>query len=232
MTARALRTRRASEAAPASKPPAGATAEAILEAALRVFARDGFDGASLQEIARTSAIGHPLIHYHFGSKEKLWRAAVDHALGELSRNMIVLEQASAGLDPLDALKLLCRGFAHFTARHPAHALIILNEVRTGGPRFDWLVEEHLRPLHARLDRAIEAAVRSGRIRPVPPAHLASIAVGATVHFFGAAPLVSRLYGLDVYDAEAIEAHTSWVLDILMHGLALDPGAGPAPRTGA
>ena len=145
----------------------GPTPNAILDAALRIFARDGYDGASIPAIAKAASIGHPLVHYHFGSKDNLWRAAVDYAFGDLSRSMAVLEEAAGGLEPVEALKMLCRGFAQFTARHPLHMLIILNELRAGGERFEWLVERYLRPLHARLDRVIDAAVATGRIRPVP-----------------------------------------------------------------
>jgi len=210
-------------------PAAGTTPSAILEAALRIFARDGFDGASIPEIARAASIGHPLVHYHFGSKENLWRAAVDYAFGDLGRSLIVLEEASAGLEPVDALRLLCRGFAGFTARHPLHTMILLNEVRSGGDRLDWIVERHLAPQHARLDRVIEAAVAAGQIRPIPAVHLSSIAVGAIAHFFGASPLIARLYDVDVHDADVIEAHISWVLEVLMHGLATAP-AGSATGT--
>ena len=38
------------------------------------------------------------------------------------------------------------------------------------------------------------------LRPIPTVHLSSIAIGAVTHFFAAAPLVDRLYGVDVHDA--------------------------------
>jgi len=207
-------------------PAAGSTANSILEAALKIFARDGFDGASMPAIAKAASIGHPLIHYHFGSKDKLWKAAVEYAFGALGRDIAAVEEATAGLTPIDTLRLLGRGFARFCARHPQHTLIILNEVRSGGERFDWLVERYLRPLHARLDRVVEAAVAAGHIRPVPVAHLASIFVGATAHFFGAAPLMARLYDVDVQNEDVIEAQTHWVLEVLLHGLVVE---SPTPQ---
>lgn len=208
----------------------GRTPNAILEAALGVFAREGFDGASIPAIAKAADIGHPLVHYHFGSKENLWRTAVDYAFGDLAQSIAVLEAAAISLEPVDALKLLCRGFAQFTARHPLHTLIIFNELRTGGDRFDWLIERYLRPLHARLDAVIAAAVATGRIRPVPAAHLSSIVIGAAAHFFGAAPLIARLYDIDVQDPEVIEAHATWAVEILMNGLAVVPeAASPSMR---
>ncbi|MFN2425449.1 MAG: TetR family transcriptional regulator [Candidatus Binatia bacterium] len=222
---------RAVEAPVRSTTGNGATAQAILKAALDLFARDGFDGASIPSIAKAASIGHPLVHYHFGSKENLWRAAVDHAFDDLQRSMDRLEESAAELAPVDALQKLLREFAGFTARHPAHTFIILNELRSGGARFDWLVERHLGPLHSRLDRFIDAAIATGSIRPVPAAHLSSIAIGATVHFFGAAPLLSRLYNVATHDPDVIEAHSRWVLEILMKGLAVAPGEAAAQLPG-
>ena len=223
------RTREDAHSPRRTSPAAGTTPNAILEAALKIFARDGFDGASMPAIAKAASIGHPLIHYHFGSKVNLWRAAVDYAFGELAASIAGAEQAAAGLEPIDALQLLCRSFAQFTARHPLHIMLLLNEVRVGGERFDWLVERYLRPQHARVDRVIDAAVAAGQIKPIPAAHIASIVVGATTHFFGAAPLVSRLYDVDVRDDSVVEAHTQWVIEVLLRGLAIDPAVPATER---
>jgi AcrR family transcriptional regulator len=50
------------------------TKRRILAAAERLFARDGFDGVSLREIASEAHAHLALIHYHFGSKMDLYRA--------------------------------------------------------------------------------------------------------------------------------------------------------------
>jgi len=47
---------------------------AILDAAERVFALHGFDGASMRQIATGAGVAQALLHYHFGSKEKLFEA--------------------------------------------------------------------------------------------------------------------------------------------------------------
>ncbi len=48
--------------------------EAILDAAEIVFANDGFNGASMREIAQRADVAQALIHYHFDTKEKLFEA--------------------------------------------------------------------------------------------------------------------------------------------------------------
>ena len=49
-----------------------ATRAAILDAAERVFANHGFDGATVRCIAEAAAVNQGLIHYHFDSKERLY----------------------------------------------------------------------------------------------------------------------------------------------------------------
>jgi AcrR family transcriptional regulator len=51
--------------------------EAILDAAVTLFARLGFEGASFSEITDLCGAKRPLILYHYGTKEDLWRLAVE-----------------------------------------------------------------------------------------------------------------------------------------------------------
>jgi AcrR family transcriptional regulator len=48
--------------------------EAILDAAERVFARYGYDGATMRQIAAESGTAQALLHYHFKSKDNLYDA--------------------------------------------------------------------------------------------------------------------------------------------------------------
>jgi len=48
----------------------------ILQAAEKLFAEDGFDGASIRHIARDANVNIAMISYYFGSKEKLLEALI------------------------------------------------------------------------------------------------------------------------------------------------------------
>lgn len=50
--------------------------DAILDAALAAFAKNGFDGTGLREIAKEAGVAQPTINYHFKTKEKLFEAIV------------------------------------------------------------------------------------------------------------------------------------------------------------
>ncbi|GAB5486977.1 MAG: hypothetical protein Pars2KO_05470 [Parasphingorhabdus sp.] len=59
------------------------TREQLLRAAIRAFAREGFRGASVRNIANSAGVNFPLVTYHFGSKEKLWLAVAKRTLTEI-----------------------------------------------------------------------------------------------------------------------------------------------------
>jgi len=54
--------------------------ETILAAATRVFAVDGFDGATSERIAEVSGVGRPTVYQMFGSKNEVFVAALERAL--------------------------------------------------------------------------------------------------------------------------------------------------------
>src|ERR1044071_7763492 len=56
-----------------------ATRQRLLEAALEVFARDGFRGATIERICRRACANIAAAHYHSGDKQKLSAGVFTHA---------------------------------------------------------------------------------------------------------------------------------------------------------
>ncbi len=55
----------------------------ILQAAEKLFAEEGFDGASIRSIAREAGVNIAMISYYFGSKEKLLEALIIYRISGL-----------------------------------------------------------------------------------------------------------------------------------------------------
>ena len=66
---------------------AGQTREALLQAALEVFGRDGFHAASTRAISEAAGVNQALIAYHFGGKEGLYRAVIESITGNIAGHM-------------------------------------------------------------------------------------------------------------------------------------------------
>lgn len=65
--------------------------EAILKAAIRVFADKGYSGASIREICRAAGITKSVLYYHFRSKEHLYEELLLHSF---SGNLKAMLKAS------------------------------------------------------------------------------------------------------------------------------------------
>jgi AcrR family transcriptional regulator len=61
-----------------------ATRDAILRSALAAFAHQGYDGVGVREIARAAGVTAVLVNRYFGSKEKLFAAAVETTFSDSS----------------------------------------------------------------------------------------------------------------------------------------------------
>ncbi len=152
-----------------TRPSADPTRDRILAAALDLFSERSFDGATLREIAQRAGVTQPLLHYHYRSKDELWRAAVDSLFAELRDAMAERTHGLRGVDELTAAKLRVREFITFSARHPQLHRIITQESKSDGARMEYLVEQHVRPLYVNTVELFERLTRDGLVAAHPAA---------------------------------------------------------------
>jgi TetR/AcrR family transcriptional regulator len=200
------------------RPSAQPTRDRIVAAAADLFSERSFDGATTREIAARAGVTQPLLNYHFHSKEALWQAAVDSLFGLLNQTLDRRAVGLRGVDEVTSAKLRVREFVTFSARHPQLHRIIMQESKADGPRMDYLVDRHVRPIYERTIELFESLARQGALPPIAPAHLYYIVTGAGPTMFVLAPECRRLSSLDPSDEAVIEAHADAVC-LLLFGSA-------------
>lgn len=198
----------------ATRPSADATRDRILDAALELFSELSFDGATTRDIAAQAGVTQPLLNYHFSSKDELWRAATDRLFSTLGSAMRERARGLRGVDELTVARLLVREFIFFSATHPELHRIITQECKTDGPRMDWLIEQHIRPMYETTTALFERLVAQGLVPAVPAPHLYYIITGAGPTIFVLGPECKRLTGIDPTTAEVVEAHADAVCLLL------------------
>ena len=198
----------------AVRPSADATRERILAAALDLFSELSFEGATTRAIAARAGVTQPLLNYHFSSKDELWRAAVDGLFEALNRSLSDRALGLRGVDDLTVARLLVREFIYFSAAHPQLHRIITQECKTDGPRMDWLVERHIRPLYETTTERLARLAENGHVPDIPATHLYYIITGAGPTMFVLAPECRRLAGIDPQAPEVIEAHADAVTALI------------------
>src|SRR5271166_4719878 len=69
------------------------TKDRILNAAERLFARDGFEATSLRAITTEAAVNLAAVNHHFKSKEALVQAVIARRMGPISAQRLALLDA-------------------------------------------------------------------------------------------------------------------------------------------
>lgn len=141
------------------------TAERILVAAMGAFGTRGYDGTSLDDLARELGIRKQTILYWFPSKEALLGAVVDRCADEVTRRLVRgLERAEDGFGRVEAM---VRAMFRLAARHPS-MLGFIREVTRLGPPASTRLLDRLEPLITRASGFLEAEMDAGRMRRHDP----------------------------------------------------------------
>lgn len=108
---------------------AAATRQAILESAITAFARYGYNGVGVREIAREAGVTAILVNRYFGSKERLFAEAADVAS---SRKDILTSEVMVVGDSIDQF---CKKLANVLVKRttpggnlPSSFSILLNSL--------------------------------------------------------------------------------------------------------
>ncbi|MCG8927567.1 TetR/AcrR family transcriptional regulator [Lentzea sp. CC55] len=101
------------------------TKQRIMQTARELFARQGVQQTSLQEIADRLGITKPALYYHFTSREDLVRSIVTPLLDDGEKFLSRMEQRS-DVTPREIVE----GFFDFHHRHRKDMLLLLTEMTT------------------------------------------------------------------------------------------------------
>jgi TetR/AcrR family transcriptional regulator len=201
------------------------TKTSILNAAIAEFAERGFEGASIRGIADRLSLQHPLITYHYRSKDILWRAAAEHAFAQIKAGWDTSAPENSDLPPLARLREEYATLFRYTVAFPEFHRFMRQEALTNNPRLKWVAETVVAPLLGRLIPQIVAAQKDGLLPPVDPIlfHYMMVSLTATLAGFG--PEMQITSGLSAEATKVVEAY--WrLVDETVFGV---PPHGNHPR---
>src|SRR6266480_357225 len=182
------------------------TRASILNAAIAEFAERGFEGASIRAIADRLGLQHPLITYHYRSKDILWRAAAEHAFAQIRTEWDISAPEGSDLLPLIRLRREYATVFRYTVAFPEFHRFMRQEALTNNPRLKWVAETVLAPLLGRLLPQVVAAQRQGLLPAVDPIlfHYMMVSLTATLSEFG--PEMQVTSGLSSEDPKVARAY--------------------------
>lgn len=189
-------------AAPADAPQDAGAEERILEAARRVFMRRGTAGARMQEIAAEAEVNQALVHYYFGSKDKLAERVFLDAAAGLVRALATIPDPTATLE--QTLERFITGYIDTVRRSPFIPAYLLAEAHQHPERLNVLMKKAIgivpsdmaRMVIGRIDAMIAERVAAGAIRSISARQLFVNVMSLVVFPFVGRNVLMSAFGLD------------------------------------
>lgn len=175
----------------------------IRDAALRLFAERGVDGATVRDIAKAAGVSAGLVRHHFGSKEALREACDSYALAGLMRikEQAILEGEMADPGFLSAVHPTVLSLYRYLAR------ALLDGSRAAASMFDELV-----------DLAEQWLARYHPGQSTDPRAYAAVMVAMQIGMLGMHEHLSRALGADILSPEGHLRMTRGTVDLHSHTL--------------
>ena len=140
--------------------------EAILDAALDVFATHGFRGATLDQIAEAAGLSKPNLLYWFASKEEVHRMLLERLLDTWLEPLRHLDPDG---DPVAEIAAYIRRKLEMARDFPRESRLFAGEILQGAPHIADVLAGPLKELVDAKARVIAAWAGVGPHRPGRPA---------------------------------------------------------------
>jgi len=214
-------------ASPASTDASTSSRDKILDTAEPLFARSGFAGVGLREVAEQVGMGKSSLFHHFPSKVQLYVAVLERVFHEFDQRLEL--RASQDEGPLAQLHGWATVVVGMLAEHPNWAALLLRSLFEGdviGREDQARIDVIFSRIVARISSALQAGIASNEIRPVSIPHTIQTMVGMTVFHFASGDMGDDLLGEPIYSQPQLQARLSHLHDYIDHALATRPLDSP------
>lgn len=189
----------------------------LMTAAIDCFARLGYQGSSIDRIARDAGVTKGAVYYHFRDKEELLFAAVTDRVGSFQKEVL---RETSDQDAITALRRVVDScFFHATvSNHRRFIITLMVEALDTNPR----LSEEFRKILRRMRRFLADVVRQGQEQRTFRTDVEPAAA--------AAALVAGIVGAEIQhyqDPDEIDLRA--VLDTLVEQFAVWLAPGSAAR---
>ena len=182
--------------------------EKIIKAAIKVFSAEGYDRASMDEIARVARLTKPMIYYHFKNKKDLYLYLLEsHVERFYSRLQDIL---TAPRDHLQILSMLIDYYDESFHTNPEMLQLFQRETVGNGRLLEHLTEKHLYKIQERMAAFFRDGARAGAFRSSLNYDLCALTLPAILmfHFSQGRVIQQLLKNADakISTTEAIHSH--------------------------
>lgn len=136
--------------------------ERLIRAGLSLFSKHGLEGVRTRQLAEAAGVNQSAIPYHFGGKEGVYLAVLEHVAGSIVAHLALPRRLLAGQTPAEALRTLMQDFVTAllgSETSAASSLLLAREQLQPSADFDALHTCLFSPLHHTVSELV-TAIRS------------------------------------------------------------------------
>ena len=192
---------------PALQPVEFPSREKILEAAEPLFARRGFAGVGLSEVAEAAGLGKSSLFHHFKSKVALYAAVVGRLMDEIDSRMT--RALATGGDPLARIDRWLDTLIDFLGENPSHARLLLRSLfedddLTGSSEEEQHVDATTGRILGAAANLLREGMAAGQLRAANIGHTLQSLIGLTVFHFASGELGEELLGHSLFSPAEVK----------------------------
>lgn len=189
----------------------------ILDAAEIEFARFGYKGASMMNIANRAGLPRPNVHYYFKNKLELYNAVLMDIIQLWNE---AFNQITPADDPKDAIAAYIRAKVMYSKTNPLASKIFANEIIHGAPNLSAYLGGDFRAWMGQKAAVIQAWIKQGKMDPVDPIHLIFLIWSATQHYADFSVQVTAVLGKPKLSEHDFERVADTLVQVILKGCGI------------
>src|ERR1035441_1725593 len=194
----------------------------ILQAAGKLFARQGYHGTTTREIARLADVSENTLFRHFVNKEELFWSSLRSYSAGLKFRQDVLKGLTQCDSPEVVLPKIIEMLADTVNYRPELLRLIAVAFIELHTKADEFCQEQLSPVFSAINHYLEMNIRTGKIRDLDPTILTSALIMTVLTHPGINDLIDGDKPLYPNSLEAHRAYARFWLDLIVPRMPAHP----------
>jgi AcrR family transcriptional regulator len=205
--------------------PEPSSRDRILDAAETLFAKRGYAGIGLSEVAEVVGLGKSSLFHHFKSKPQLYAAVAGRILARIEERLV--RSLARGGDPLVRLERWLDDLVDLLAANPTYARLLLRSLfedddLPGDMPEEVAAQRAIAGILGSVGALLREGMRDGLFRAAPVPHVLLTLIGAVIFPFASGDFGAEVLGRDIFDAAEVRRRKRELRDLLRFGLVAQP----------
>jgi TetR/AcrR family transcriptional regulator len=152
--------------------------QALVEAVLRVFSKQGVNGLTMENMACVAGVAKGTLYAYFENKQELLKTAIEAGISPLIEELS--QMLDSDLPPIEKLQKLTLRHLAYCDEHRNFFRILVYDRRTVQERIGRYKSSLYDDFLERIACVIGAGIKEGSLRPANPHHIASMLIESNI----------------------------------------------------